>query len=138
MFIDISSIIHHYMIDLLMPIFVSVKHDMHKQMTKTDSQKYIENRNKDKEINNLREEHAHVMKDHELKIGEHDYLLATAVRDARMEERVHTNTLLKKEKSIRMMETKRTTSKMNDIILTSIVSMYIIYICYLLLYNSVL
>ena len=69
---------------------------MHQKMTKTDSQKYMENRNKDKEINNLREAHAHVMKDHELKIGEHDYLLAKAVRNARMEERVHTNTLLKK------------------------------------------
>ena len=112
-----------------MPIFVSVKHDIYKQMTKTDSKNYIENRNKDKEINNLRQEHEHIMKDHELRIGEHDYLLAKAVRDARMEERVHTNTLLKKETSIRTMETERTTSKMNDIILSSIVSMYIIYIC---------
>ena len=110
------------MYDLLMLIFVSVKHGMDKQMTKTKSKKYIENRNKDKEINNLWEEHEHIIKDHELKTGEYDYLLDKALRDARIEERVHTNSLLKKEKSMRFMETKRTTSKMNDIILSSIVS----------------
>ena len=73
-------------------------------------------------INDLREEHEDTIKDHELLTGEHEHRLAMAVRDAQIEERVYTNKLLKKEQSRRSLENKRTTSKMNDIILSSIVS----------------
>jgi len=95
---------------------------MSKQIARTNSSNYIEGRKKDKLINDLREEHEDTIKDHELQTGEHEYMLAKAVRDARIEERVYTNTLLKKEQSRRSLENKRTTSKMNDIILSRIVS----------------
>ena len=91
-------------------------------MTKLSSLSFLASRAKDKDITSLKDElEASLLKNESL-VLDHDYNILCTVKEAKMSERQYFSSLLQKEKCKRISSTRKNETKINAVLLDTIVS----------------